>query len=489
MLVSLIGLLAVIVRLVPIITEKVLFHFDSARDWLWVRDLVISKKPILVGPWSSLQGVFYGPLTYYLLAIFFLLFDGQPLGGSIYALMINLLALALLYRFLKLRFGRTVSWIGLSLLAFAPLSLYISNFIFQTNQSLILGVLILQPLYRLSRRDEQALPWLAVIVGLGSQTNLFWMAFLLPYIVFLVYWLKLRVNWQLIVKAGVFLIIPLLPQLVFELRHDFLQLTSVMNFVKGNNQSLGDLASLKDRLVGRPRLFWELLQQSAGGIVSLVALTWVVVKENKDKFLMSLVLLLSIFLVEAILFPAQFKIWYVYGLIPIVVVIMAVFLSKLSPVLVITYLIGFSLWSVKDFLVAKVDLSQNMKLLGNQLEVVEAVIDWGGDEAYAAFTYTEPIYDYPYQYLFWWMRRKTGRGPIKYSYLPDKYDYVLNKKAYDPVEKDFEIVFLIMEPDNPASDYRWEEWLKGFWEYKLVEVKQLKNGVRIEKRVKIDKLE
>src|SRR3990167_11096909 len=101
MLVSLIGLLAVIVRLVPIITEKVLFHFDSARDWLWVRDLVISKKPILVGPWSSLQGVFYGPLTYYLLAIFFWIFGGNPIGGSVYALGVNVIALVLMYRFLK----------------------------------------------------------------------------------------------------------------------------------------------------------------------------------------------------------------------------------------------------------------------------------------------------------------------------------------------------------------------------------------------------
>lgn len=70
-------------RLYPIATEQVFFHFDSARDWLWVREMVASKKPQLVGPWSSLNGVFYGPLTYYLLVPFYIAFDGNPIAGSV----------------------------------------------------------------------------------------------------------------------------------------------------------------------------------------------------------------------------------------------------------------------------------------------------------------------------------------------------------------------------------------------------------------------
>ena len=427
MLASLIILLAVVVMLPPIITEKVLFHFDSARDWLWVRDLAISKKLILVGPWSSLQGVFYGPLTYYLLAIFFVLFDGQPVGGSIYALIMNLTALILLYRFLKLRLSSAVGLIGLTLLAFAPLSLYVSTFIFQTNPSLILGVLILEPLYRLSRGDRQALPWIAVIAGLGVQTNLFWAGFLLPYIIFLVLWLRLKLTWRLGIKTIICFSIPLLPQVVFELRHDWLQTRSVLGFIQGENQSLGDWATLGSRLIQRPKLFWDLLQQSTGGVVSLIALMWVMTKKSHDKFLMALMSLLGIFLIEAILFPAQFKIWYIYALVPIVVVITAVWLSKLNRALVTIYLIGFSWWNVSGFFPDKATSGQDMKLLRNQLEVVKTVINWGGDETYAVYTYTGPIYDYPYQYLFWWQRQISGRGPIEYSYLPGKHDYVRNK--------------------------------------------------------------
>src|SRR3989338_4257675 len=482
MLASLIGLLAVLVRLPPIITEKILFHFDSARDWLWVRDLVLSQKLILVGPWSSLQGVFYGPLTYYLLAIFFVLFDGHPLGGSIYALIVNLAALILLYRFLKSRLSPVVGLIGLTLLAFAPLSLYVSNFIFQTNPSLILGVLILEPLYRLSRGDAQALPWIAVLASLGVQTNLFWVGFLLVYVAWLIFWLRLKLTWQLGIKTLMYFCIPLLPQAVFELRHGFLQTRSLFGFIQGENQSLGDWATLSSRLIQRPKLFWDLLQQSTGGVISLIALVWVITKKGHDKFLMALVALLGIFLIEAILFPAQFKIWYVYALIPIVVVITAVWLSGLNKALVIIYLVGFSLWNARGFLPDKAASGQDMKLFINQLEAVKTVIDWGGDETYAVYTYTGPIYDYPYQYLFWWQRQKSWRGPVEYSYLPGKHDYVRNKLIYDPPKKDAGMIFLIMEQDNPASDYRWETWLKAFWEYKLVDVKQLKSGVRIEKR-------
>lgn len=196
-----------IVRLVPIITEQVLFHFDSARDWLWVRDLVMSRNLTLIGPWSSLQGVFYGPLTYYLLAVFFWAFGGNPIGGSVYALVVNLLALIILCKFLRQIFGYRISIIGSWLLTFSSLSLYVSTFIFQTNLSLLLGALVLWPIWQLSRKKFKALPWLGLLIGLGIETNFFWTVFLLPCLLFWGWRLKVsRKTWLI---TGLVLLIPL----------------------------------------------------------------------------------------------------------------------------------------------------------------------------------------------------------------------------------------------------------------------------------------
>lgn len=477
-------LVALGIRLIPIVTGLFFFHFDSARDWLWIRDLVL-HKPTLVGPWSSLQGVFYGPLTYYLLAIFFWLFNGNPVGGSVYALVVNLTGLVIFWHFLYREIGQRVAVIGLVLLAFSALSLKTSTFIFQSNPSLLLGVIILPMLYRLSQRKLESLPWLFFVAGLGVHTNLFWPAFLLPYILFVVWQLKLKLEPGIILKSLALLLLPLLPQILFEFRHEWLQTKSLLAFVNGENPSLGENLSLIARIIDRAKLFLSV--DYAWGLLLLL-----VIRLKMLEFVKLLLLMIGFFFVGAVIFPAQFKIWYLYGLVPVLALLTALALQnvkdkfKLGETLVNGLLIVIVTINVINFLpMSDATYGKNMKLYRNQKQVVDKVLAMAKDSQYGVYTYTEPIYDYPYQYIFWWTRRNTGQGPIKYGYLPEKYDYVLNKRLYDSFPEKVQTIFLIMEKDNPASDYRHETWLKEFYEYEAKETVELDNGVRIERRAKV----
>src|SRR3989344_4284985 len=182
-LIILIGLLIGLgMRLYPIITEQVFFHFDSARDWLWVRDIVMSKKPPLVGPWSSLVGVFYGPFTYYLLVPLFVLFQGDPIGGSVYALLVQLVALTGLYVWIRKNWGFIPATISLFLLLVSPLTANIATFIFQSNPSFGLGVLWLWVLSLLGKRKDVGVVLAMMTLGLGVHTNLLFTLFLLPFL-------------------------------------------------------------------------------------------------------------------------------------------------------------------------------------------------------------------------------------------------------------------------------------------------------------------
>ncbi len=496
-------LVGLICRLLPIVTEQVFFHFDSARDWLWIRDLVVNKKIPLVGPWSSLQGVFYGPLTYYLLAVFFWLFSGNPIGGSVYALIINFAALMITYQFLHRKFNDLTALIGLILLTFSPLSMYIATFIFQSNPSFILGAWLLWPLYYLSQGKITVLPELFLIAGLGVHVNLFWTLFVTGYIFSLILFLGLKMSWKIILFSLGALVLPILPQIIFEIRHQFLQTHALLDYITGNNHSLGRNLPLFLRLSDRGQLFFQIIKQSIGinnnfitGIlIALIILTVILmIKSHRHHhlFLKTLIWLVVIFFGGATIFPAQFKIWYLYGLMPTFAVMAALILSQIfqnlkpARLIIIVFLIVFVLASLNQFWrsLNTDDFKRDLKIYHQQKEVAEKVIDWGGNETYAVYVYTEPIYDYPYQYLFWWLRQKTGKGPVAYSYLPQKYDYVLHKQLYDPPLSPFNTIFLIMEKDNPGSDYRWETWLKAFYEYEIETIIYLPSGVRIEKRIK-----
>src|SRR5258708_35186231 len=55
-----------------------IFHFDSARDILDVREMIVLHHLRLIGPTSGIDGLFTGPGWYYLLAIPFALSRGDP---------------------------------------------------------------------------------------------------------------------------------------------------------------------------------------------------------------------------------------------------------------------------------------------------------------------------------------------------------------------------------------------------------------------------
>ena len=60
-----------------------LFHMDSARDMVDVREMVILRKPRLTGPSTAIDGLFNGPAWYYFLAVPFIISGGNPYASIV----------------------------------------------------------------------------------------------------------------------------------------------------------------------------------------------------------------------------------------------------------------------------------------------------------------------------------------------------------------------------------------------------------------------
>src|SRR5260370_9955451 len=76
-------LLGTLYRLILTFDNNFFFTMDNARDMVDVREMVVLKKPRLVGPTSAIEGVYDGPLWYYLLAVPFILSGGDPYSSII----------------------------------------------------------------------------------------------------------------------------------------------------------------------------------------------------------------------------------------------------------------------------------------------------------------------------------------------------------------------------------------------------------------------
>ena len=95
--------------------ELYTFSFDQYRDAWVVKQIIIDKKLVLIGPQSSFYGIFYGPGWYYSLVPFYWIFGLNPLGGAYSAIFYGLITLILLWyigeKFFSWKTGLTASLI------------------------------------------------------------------------------------------------------------------------------------------------------------------------------------------------------------------------------------------------------------------------------------------------------------------------------------------------------------------------------------------
>jgi 4-amino-4-deoxy-L-arabinose transferase-like glycosyltransferase len=75
------------------IGEYMTFLGDEGRDAIVVRRLITDLDPILVGPGTSIGNMYLGPLYYYLIAPFLLLFNLSPLGPSVLIALIGIVTI------------------------------------------------------------------------------------------------------------------------------------------------------------------------------------------------------------------------------------------------------------------------------------------------------------------------------------------------------------------------------------------------------------
>src|SRR5690606_11625167 len=100
------------------------YETDIARDFLLLEDMVSQRKLSLIGGRSSMEGVFHGPLYYWLVLPFFVLSGGNPVAVSFFWLLLYWLFIGSFYYIGKKTINSTFALLSTtiitSLTAFYP---------------------------------------------------------------------------------------------------------------------------------------------------------------------------------------------------------------------------------------------------------------------------------------------------------------------------------------------------------------------------------
>lgn len=278
------------------------FGMDQAYEAFLSQNIVTGHHFPLIGVNASDTGLYLGPFFIYFAAIPFFLSGGNPLGWSITASLLGILTTITIYivgkRMYDGKTGLFASFIyGSSMLA-AFYDRQFWNPMFVPLFSLLIGFFS----FRLLQSSKKSVIWLAVLLGLSFHIHLSLLIFF-PLVVYVIFKKRKLLGRRLIVWSLVIFILLQLPQIFFEVRHNFINTRaafSVISAKSNNTQTFLQRNNIFLSSVGRFVLlpFAADLSLQSGQCVSLIGY-------KKDDILLGFIvlfLILTVYLYRADVF-------------------------------------------------------------------------------------------------------------------------------------------------------------------------------------------
>ncbi len=452
------------------------FTIDQARDMLEIRKIAIAHHPVMIGPTTSINGVYLGPFWYYFNLPAFLLGRGDPTALVYWAVIFYHFSVLLFwarYRKTNPNFGA----IGTFFLLVSPRLLEAISYSFNANAAPAFTLLVLL-LLEVVLRSKKLLPAmiLGFMVGLSIQIEAAFCILLLPLVLFWLIKDKVRLVRPLLFGFS----LTLIPQIAFELKHKFLMTKIFIAEFAGQGDILGDKLSVSQKLIDRYQRYTGDLYSSlpiSQLIIWLLLLCLVIVilqkKVQKLAHLSISLIILSI--PFYLLYPHLIKPWYTISLAVPFILIFASGISGLYEnqrlslkVLAIFLLLLISTKAYQQYsrqLEYKLTTrSSDRASLLNQIETVDWVYQEAAGFGFKVYDYTPSIYDFNYQYLFWWYGSKTyGYQPVSITYQDNAPVYIetLPKYQSNIRQNDRPTTFLIKE-GRPGFEEEEATWRHQF---------------------------
>lgn len=222
------------------------FGFDQVQILENAKE-IISGNLTLIGPRTGPAGMFTGPLIYYLTA-FLLLIIPSPWTIVATSLTISLLTAIGLYLLVKRHLSINQALIILSIWALSPFLIYFDRITWNPNLTLLSSALVFFPLVSvLKSKPLSIVDYLTIALGGFLSFQAHFSGFLLPalFIGTQLIWKKVNFKASLFLLAGLGL--SLIPTLIFDIRHSWLNLKGLQDFLF--NREVVETFSLWQRII------------------------------------------------------------------------------------------------------------------------------------------------------------------------------------------------------------------------------------------------
>ncbi len=441
-----------------LIDKNLFFGPEQGRDMLVVKDIVISHKLVLIGPKTAMEGVFHGPLYYYLATIPFFLSKGNPLVISLFFIFINSLSVFFIYFLGKELFSRKIGLLSSLFFTFSFGSMAMSRWLSHPPLILPISCIFFLFLTKFIKGENKYLIPSVILYGFASQAELsnfiiFTFIIFLTVIVFRKRFLQQKIL-KLIVSLFLMVVLPIGNFVLFDSRHNFLIVRSIL---ESQQHRPGFIGYLGHTLIGSSGQFANVYSDnilpfnsifvSLLFIISLVSLLRLREKYKNSVYIM-LIWIFSPFAAFILLKYNPLYHYFASSIIALIILVAVLIDNVLSFrkslglfILLSLLLANFIAWYI--FLPTNRNVffqsTQPDLKYKDQKAVIERIYKEANGTPFYYQAYTIPYWMQDgWQYLFW--------------YYGSKYGYV-------PVHMDKGLLFVIIQNDPSTKLYQ-TNWLK-----------------------------
>ncbi|MBI3342489.1 glycosyltransferase family 39 protein, partial [Candidatus Curtissbacteria bacterium] len=217
------------------------FGGDQGYDFAQVRNIIVEKKPTLlgpkVGPYDKFGNLYLGPAYYYLLLPSLVLSNFDPIGPALFTASIAVLTVLVVYKIALEFLNKQIAIISSSFYALNPFLIEQSRAASNPHLTPFFSALTVLALFKIIRGKSKKNIWpLTIGFCCAVVVQLHYLGLTLFIVSFFALVLK---SPRSLVKFFLSFAITLSPQIIFEMRHQFFITNLIIKaFTNSNNISL-----------------------------------------------------------------------------------------------------------------------------------------------------------------------------------------------------------------------------------------------------------
>ena len=481
-------LIAAVPRSVEFFSHNFVFGFDQGKHWLAAKAIIVDHKfPLIGDEVGGARGFFQGPGWFYLLAVPFFLFNGNPYGAVVLTFLLGMSAVFLSYILFTPLLGFAASGLIGFFLAISPTLISSSRFAWPPYAIPPLMVIYLYFIYRVLEKKRQYIPWIFLTIGIMAHFEIATAGTVLLTTLFLamVYAISNRISFKNIIFSCIAFIIPLFPLIVFDLRHDFLNTKGIFETFFASSRTPSFVPTIQQLFSNHKMIFEaEFFGSFQLGYMNKLSILFVLslgilmffdksVPKHRKLFLSFLYLFPLVLF--AICMGYRNDLWgwwllelqvigcFLFGSIMTHMVTKKHVIWKIFAIVVIGFMfINYLQSSVRFWKNDYPDYGGTAKIRG-KIDALDFIFQDAQTKDFGLFFFTPPVYTYAYDFVNWW------HGTRAYDYVP-------------PQEKK-KIFYLLAEPDS-EKPWTYKGWMEtAIIGGEIVNTWTLPSGFIVQKRM------